>query len=42
MYFAITWVKKIVRYTENFVISRFLMSRFHSNTLIIFKHFVVE
>ena len=42
IYFTITGVKKIVSYTEDFVKWRFFISRFHSNTLIIFKPFSVE
>ena len=30
IYFTITGVRKIVRYTQDFVISRFVTSRFHS------------
>ena len=29
IYFSITEVKQIVRFTEDFVISRFVISRFH-------------
>ena len=29
MYFTITGVKKIIRYTEDFVLYRFVISRFH-------------
>ena len=32
MHFTITGVKKIIRYTEDFVIYRFVISKFHSNT----------
>ena len=42
IYFAITGVKKIVRYTKDFVKWRFFTWRFHSNTLNIFIPFAVE
>ena len=32
MHFTITGAKKIVRNTEDFVIYRFVISKFHSNT----------
>ena len=41
IYFAITGVKKIVCYTEDFVILRFFISRFHSKYFD-YKHFAVE
>ena len=31
IYSSVTGVKKIVRYTEDFVLQRFVISRFHSN-----------
>ena len=38
IYFTITKIKKIVRYTKDFVMQRFIISRFHCIKMSTFKY----